>query len=168
MSTRRLTASCSCGAVEIEAVGRPIVAVVCYCDDCQSAARQIEAMPGASPFRQSDGGTPLIAYRKDRVRYVRGSHLLKKLKLREGSATNRRLAMCCNSVMVLDFDDRKHWIDIYRARMRGDTPAPEMRVCARGEIKGFAEPKNMPTYRGYPARFIAKLVAARLAMVLSR
>ena len=125
----RLTAQCSCGAVEIEAVGKPIVSVVCYCDDCQAAARNIEAMPGAACFRLNDGGTPLIAYRKDRVRCVRGEAKLSKLKLRDGSATSRRLATCCNSVMFLDFDDAKHWVDIYGFRVGKGAPKPEMLIC---------------------------------------
>lgn len=57
----------------------------CYCDDCQAAAAQIEAMPGALVFREPDGGAPLIVFRKNRVRCVRGEALLKTLKLREDS-----------------------------------------------------------------------------------
>jgi hypothetical protein len=38
-----MTASCSCGSVELEAIGAPITSVVCYCDDCQEGSRQIEA-----------------------------------------------------------------------------------------------------------------------------
>src|ERR1700733_13397453 len=107
MKGSHLTATCACGNVEIEAVGRPIAAAMCYCDDCQAAGVQIEAMPGAARFRADDGGTAFVVFRKDRVRRTRGEALLRKLKLRAGSPTNRQLATCCNSVMLLDFDDSK-------------------------------------------------------------
>jgi hypothetical protein len=164
----RLTALCSCGAVEIEAVGSPIATVVCYCDDCQSAATRIEAMPGAPSFRQRDGGTPMLVYRKDRVRCTRGESLLTKLKLRDGSATNRRLATCCNSVLVLDFDDSKHWVDIYGARVKPIAPKPKMLVCTKFAPGAPANPDHIPAYPGYAPRLIFKLLAARLAMLFSR
>ena len=168
MTDHRLTASCSCGKVELEATGRPIASVICYCDDCQAAAREIEAMPGAPRFREADGGTPLIAFRKDRVRWMRGDSLLKKLKRRDGSPTNRRLATCCNSVMLLDFDDSKHWADIYGARVRGNAPKPEMRLCTKFAAQPLSKTHDAPSYPGYPARFLLRLLAARLAMLLSR
>jgi hypothetical protein len=168
MIVERLTAQCACGGVEIEAVGKPIATVVCYCDDCQAAARNIEAMPGAASFRFNDGGTPLIAYRKDRVRCVRGEAKLTKLKLRDGSATNRKLATCCNSVMVLDFDDSKHWADIYGFRVQKDAPKPEMLVCTKFAAGEPANPDKLPIYSGYAPRFIFRLLAARVAMLFSR
>jgi len=42
-----MIATCICGSVEIEVVGTPIASVVCYCNDCQEGARNIEALPGA-------------------------------------------------------------------------------------------------------------------------
>ena len=168
MNVQRLTASCRCGGVEIEAVGRPIAAAVCYCDDCQAAAKQIEALPGAAAFRQSDGGTALVVYRKDRVRCLRGEAMLRTLKLRDDSPTNRRLAGCCNSVMVLDFDDGKHWVDIYAARVQGTAPKPQMLVCTKFSATTPANPDGIPTYSGYSPKFIFKLLMARAAMLFSK
>jgi hypothetical protein len=158
---------CACGAVEVEAEGRPIAGVVCYCDDCQTAAQQIEAMRNAASFRERDGGTPLIVYRKDRVRYLRGRDRLRRIKLSEGSATNRWVASCCNSAIMLDFDDRRHWVDIYRARFVGDPPPIEMRVCTRFATGGIDNPDGLPVARHYSAHFIARLIMARLAMVFA-
>ena len=50
---------CTCGAVQCVATGDPIGTAVCYCDDCQAAAKQIEALPGAATVMDSDGGTAL-------------------------------------------------------------------------------------------------------------
>ena len=161
-----LTASCACGSVEFEGHGTPIVSVVCYCDDCQEAARQLEALPDAPAIRDADGGTGYVAYRKDRVRCSKGEALLKNHKIKAKTPTNRVIATCCNSTMLLNFDDSKHWANLYRKRVRGILPPVAMRICTRfktGEI-----PNDAPSYPGYPFKFIAKLMAARIAMLLGR
>ena len=56
---------CSCGSVEVELIGRPIVCAACYCRDCDAGSRQIEALPNATPVRDADGATSYILYRKD-------------------------------------------------------------------------------------------------------
>jgi len=163
-----LTASCACGQVEIQASGRPIVAAVCYCDDCQAAARALEGLPGAPAFRQADGGTSLVVFRGDRVRCVRGEALLKKQKLRDGSATNRHVAGCCNSVLVMDFDDGKFWADIYSARVRENPPAPEMLISTKFAAGPLVNPRQLPVYPGYPPALLARFLKAKLAMLFSR
>ncbi len=42
-----MTVRCTCGQVEFEAKGQPILTSVCYCDDCQRASRQTGSLPGA-------------------------------------------------------------------------------------------------------------------------
>ena len=168
MNDRRLISTCACGEVEIEAVGPPIAAAICYCDDCQAAAARIEAMPGAAAFREADGGTSYIVFRKDRVRCIRGEPKLGKLKLRENSPTNRKLATCCNSVMILDFDDAKHWVDIYSARVKGNAPAPQMLVCTKFAARPPGNERALPAYPGYAPPLLLRLLKARIAMLFSR
>ena len=163
-----LTATCACGQVAYEATGKPIVSVVCYCDDCQEAARRIATLRNAPPILDPDGGTAFIAYRKDRIRCTKGTALLVKHKLRESSPTNRVTAACCNAAMVLNFDDSKHWVSMYRARFQGDAAPPQMRICTKSKPGRGALPRDIPSYPGYPFRFIAKLIAARFAMMLGR
>ena len=116
------TARCSCGSVEIEAFGTAITSVVCYCDSCQEGSRHIEALTNSPPILGPDGGTAYILYRKDRIRYSKGAELLKGYKIDEKSTTSRVVATCCNSAMVMRFDDAKHWVPIYRSRFQGDMP----------------------------------------------
>ena len=85
---------CLCGEVELAAAGAPTTTVVCYCDDCQAAARQLEALPGAPPLLDRAGGTEFVVYRKDRVTVARGADRLRRTKLKEGSPTNRAVAAC--------------------------------------------------------------------------
>jgi hypothetical protein len=157
---------CSCGSVELECIGAPITSVVCYCDDCQEGARQIEALPNARPTRDSDGGTSYVIYRKDRVRCSKGVSLLTPFKIREKSTTNRVVASCCNSAMFLNFDDGKHWVDVYRSRFQGDAPPLQMRICTKFKPANSSIPRDMPGYQDYPLKFLAKLASARIAMLL--
>jgi hypothetical protein len=160
-------AACACGSVELEASGIPITSVVCYCDDCQKGSRHIESLPNAAPVLDSDGGTAYIVYRKDRIRCSRGATLLKSHKIRAESVTNRVFATCCNSAMFLNFDDSKHWVDVYRARLRGAAPPVQMRLCTKFRRAAGEIPNDAPSYPKWSRKFLAKLLVARLAMQLT-
>lgn len=162
-----LTARCSCGSVELEAVGDPITSIVCYCESCQEGSRRIEALPNGRPVCDPDGGTACVLYRKDRVEYSRGSQLLRGHKLGEESSTNRVVATCCDSPMFLDFA-KGHWLSIYRTALRGDPPPLEMRVHIRSKPAGSDLPNDVPNYPAYSPKFMAKLFAAWIAMLLRR
>ena len=163
-----LNAFCICGRVVLELKGVPITSLVCYCNDCQAGARQIEALPGAPLVQTPDGGTAYIVYRKDRVQNIKGANLLKGLKLRPASPTNRVIASCCNAAMFLNFDDGKHWVDIYRERAGASAPTLEMRVCTKFAPIGGSVPGDVPGYAGYALPFLAKLIGAKLAMLFGR
>ena len=157
-------AVCSCGKVELEATGEPIMSVVCYCGSCQEGSRQMEALPDGRPTCGPDGGTPYVAYRKDRVAYPKGSELLRDLRLAEESPTRRVVAGCCNSPMFSDFE-KGHWLSVYRSALRGAPPPAEMRVQTKSKPDGVELPEDIPSHRGYPLRFVAKLLRARAAML---
>jgi hypothetical protein len=164
-----LTASCSCGSVELKASGAPIVSAVCYCADCQRGARQIEALPDAGPVMDPDGGTAYILYRKDRIACSKGAALLKSYKIKENSVTNRVVATCCNSPMFMNFDKGPFWVSAYRARFPGDDLPPlQMRICTRSKPAAAALPDDVPGYPGYPLRLMARLLASGAAMLLRR
>jgi len=163
-----MRALCSCGSVELEATGAPIVSNICYCADCQEGSRQIEALPDAEPVRDADGGTAYILYRKDRIECSKGASLLKNHKIRENSITNRVVATCCNSAMFVSFDKGPHWISAYRARFQGALPPLQMRICTKFKPGGVGLPDDVPSFSGYPLRFMAKLLASRVAMLLRR
>jgi hypothetical protein len=160
-----LIARCACGKVELEATGEPITSVICYCDDCEAGAQQIEALPNAKGVREPGGGVGYLAYRKDRVRTQKGAELLRSYKIRQDSATNRMVATCCNAAVILTFDDSKHWVDVYRASAVGNVPPVHMQICTRYRRAGAVDP-TLPAFSRYPFRLVAKLVAARVAMLL--
>ena len=159
---------CACGQVAVEAIGTPITSVICYCDDCQEGARQIQSLPNAASIQDRDGGTAYLVYRKDRVRCLKGASLLRPHKIRENSATNRVIATCCNSALFLNFDDSKHWVDVYRSRCQGALPPVQMRVCTKFRPDGRTIPTDVPGYSRYPMSLLMKLIAAKAAMLIHR
>jgi len=163
-----MIATCACGRVELKAFGKPIVTSVCYCDDCQKGADQIESLPDAGVIRDADGGTAYILYRKDRFECSAGAELLRSYKLKETSATNRVVATCCNSAVFMNFDRGPHWISAYRARFRGELPPLQLRICTKFKPNGVVLPDDAPSYPGYPAGLIVRFLASRVAMLLGR
>jgi hypothetical protein len=162
------TVNCVCGQVAVEAIGAPIASVICYCDDCQEGARQIRALPNAVSVEDPDGGTAYLAYRKDRLRCLKGASLLRPHKIRENSATNRVIATCCNSAMFMNFDDGKHWVDLYRSRCEGEVLPVQMRICTKFKPDARSMPTDVPHFSRYPLALLAKLVLAKAAMLLHR
>lgn len=160
--------ACACGRVEYIATEPAILSVVCYCDDCQEAARRIEALPNASPVVDADGGTACVLYRKDRVRCTRGAELVTKLKLHDKTATNRLVATCCNSALAMSFDDSKHWMPLFRARFLDPLRPLDMRICTKFAPDPARIPKDVPAHGSFALSFIWKLLGARLAMMLGR
>jgi hypothetical protein len=156
--------ACSCGSVELETTGAPILGAACYCVDCQEAGRRIEQLPNAPRVLDPDGGTDYLLYRKDRLKCVKGAELLLDHRLKEESVTTRVVAKCCNSAMFLDFQ-KGHWFSVYRTRFSGDVPPLQMRIQTKFRTRTTGDPGDIPGYAGYPPRFMLKLGAARIAML---
>jgi hypothetical protein len=160
-------ASCACGRVSCEGVGRPILSAVCYCRDCQEGGRRIESLPNAPPVLDPDGGTPYLTYRDDRFRCVSGADLLTGYRIRDGSPTQRLVASCCNSAMFLKFAPG-HWVSAYRRRFAGDAPPIELRNQTKHRVAQSPIPDDAPSYRGYPPKLILGLLISRIAMLIGR
>ncbi|WP_233833647.1 GFA family protein [Paraburkholderia sp. ZP32-5] len=158
--------SCSCGKVEYKLAGTPILTAVCYCDDCQRGSAQIDALANAAPVLGADGGTAYVLYRRDRFECTKGRELLRDLRLKDTSPTKRVVAGCCNTAMHLDFE-KGHWVAAYRERFRQDAPPIQMCIQARFKPESASAPSDIPTYRTFPPRFLAKLLMSRIAMVFS-
>ena len=163
----RTIARCTCGSLELEAIGAPITSAVCYCESCQEGSRQIEALPNGRPVCDPDGGTAMVLYRKDRVEFSKGARLLRGYKLRDKSSTHRVVATGCNSAMYLDFE-KGHWLSVYRAALWGNVAPVEMRVHTKSRPAGGDLPNDVPGYPGYSLKLMAKLLAAWIPMLLRR
>jgi hypothetical protein len=171
-------AQCACGRVELELRGPPLYCLVCYCDDCQAGARQIEALaaqatesmtsPQPTAVLDADGGSNFLMYHKRQVHCVRGAQLLEPLKLRPGAPTNRVVASCCRSAMCLNFDDGRFWVDVFRARLRGEGPPVQQRIFTSFMPDPSRLPRDVPSHPKVSLRLIARLVLAGIAARLRR
>jgi hypothetical protein len=161
-------ARCACGSVEFEARGDPIASLVCYCNDCQQGSCQIEELPDAPAVRDPDGGTAYVVYRKDRVGCSKGAALLAGSRIKEKSATRRVFARCCNSAMAMQFDDARHWVPIYRARLQGAAPPLQMRICTKFKPENAMISDDIPSYATFAPKLLGRLLAARIAMLFNR
>jgi hypothetical protein len=163
-----MIARCACGNVELHASGEPIMSVACYCDDCQLAGRDIEALPDAPRALQDDGSTEYLVCRKDRVSWPKGFDLLGRQKIREESSTFRFVASCCHSAVALGFEDSKPWVSVWRSRVEGDTKPVEMCVCTKFRRQGVILRSDVPVYPRYSARFARKILASQIARLFGR
>jgi len=163
----KLLAHCRCGAVVAAAIGKPIIANVCYCADCQAAAR-IEAPPLSGAIETTaDGGTECLIFRKDRFAVTKGAERLQAARLKQDASTRRMIATCCNSGMYMAFDDAKPWVSVFRARFVGEVPPVEMRICTK--YRRFPEKLDdrLPNHPGYPAKMMLRILTAWIAMVFT-
>ena len=163
-----IEARCACGAVALTLRGDPIVCLVCYCDTCQEGSHRIETLPKAPTVREHDGGTAYVSYRKDRVTIERGSELLAEITLEHHPKTKRVYASCCNAALLMRFDDARHWVPVYRARLGPNAPARQMRVCTRYTPQGSTIPTDVPSHPDYPGALALKLLSSRVAMLFRR
>lgn len=162
--TETRTASCQCGAVTLELVGKPIVAATCYCHSCQQAGNAFAALPSASAVVGADGGTPYLLVRKDRVAWLSGSEQLEEHRLTSDSPTRRFVSRCCHSPIALEFT-KGHWLSVYSARIpEGERPAAEMRTIVGDRPDGVALPDDIPNYAAPSGKFLWRLLTAWAAM----
>ncbi|WP_411340434.1 hypothetical protein V6U71_00140 [Sphingopyxis sp. J-6] len=157
-------AACQCGTVTLELVGKPIVAATCYCQSCQRAGAAFAALPGASPVVGTDGGTPYVLMRKDRLVWQSGSQQLQEHRLTPDSPTRRFVARCCNAPVALEFT-KGHWLSVYSARLpEAERPAAEMRTIVGDRPSGARLPDDIPNYRTPSGKFMWRLLTAWIAM----
>jgi len=97
---------CQCDNVLLEVIDKPIMAVACYCDDCQEAGEKLTSLRNADPnaILEADGGTRFLMQRTDRIRCIKGAEFLSEYKLKLSSTSRRVIATCCNTPMFLEFE----------------------------------------------------------------
>lgn len=143
-----------------------MLTAVCYCDDCQAAARAIEMAGFGPPVADADGGTTLSLFRLDRFATTRGAELLSPHKLRSDSPTSRMVASCCNSAMYLAFSDARFWVSAMRERIIGEKPPVESRLAVEFRESAPPWPDDAPRYTGYPKRYLVRLLGQWILMKL--
>ena len=164
----RSCATCACGKVTVELDGAHIYCAACHCDDCQAAARELDALPAPESTTDACGGTQYVLHRKDRYTVTAGGDLLEPFPLRRDSPTRRMVASCCNSPLFLGFDNAQHWISIYRTRIQGTPPALQSRIAMRFSPDTRDPPDDVPAYRTFPIALVGNLLLSRVRMLVGR
>src|SRR5580698_5267110 len=155
--------TCACGAVGLEAVGSAVMSVICCCTSCRTAGREFDARSPVAPIVDSGGGTPVVLWRKDRLKCVQGGERLEAHRLSAESPSRRMVASCCETPMFGDFT-KGFWVSIYRDRIEG-APRPSMRVVMSDAPDDATLPDDgVPRFRGRPGQFMVKLLATWASM----
>jgi hypothetical protein len=159
--------ACRCGRVAATITGKPILHAKCYCTSCRTAGLAFAREADAPSVVDSDGGTDLVLYRKDRVGRFTGGELLREHRLTPGSPTRRFVATCCNTPMFLEFTTG-HWLSLYAGRLSGQLPPLDLRVMTGDRLDKTALPDDVPNYPTHSPKFMMRLLAAWAAMGFRR
>jgi hypothetical protein len=89
--------TCECGEVALKLSEKPILSLLCFCDDCQKGSRMLEELPETPTLRETDGSTAYVLWREDHVEILKGEKLLKKHRLHQDSPTDQIATSCCNT-----------------------------------------------------------------------
>jgi hypothetical protein len=158
-----VTITCACGAVCLEAVGSALMSVVCHCTSCRTAGREFDSRSPVAPIVDAAGGTPVVLWRKDRLKCVRGCERLTAHRLAADSPSRRMVACCCGTPMFGDFT-KGFWVSIYRGRIEL-APPPTMRVMTSDAPDDVTLPDDgLRRYRGRPGTFMLTLLATWASM----
>ncbi len=159
---------CACGQVRLELQGAPITATECHCNSCRTAGARMQSLPSARAALSPNGGTPFVLYRKDRVRLLDGTDLLKAFRLTAQSSTRRVIAACCNTPVFLDFQSG-HWLSLYGCLWpAGTLPRLEERTMTSDLPANTALPDDIPNSKRQSLSFFGKLLGAWIAMGFRR
>lgn len=157
------TISCKCGGVRFEAVGAPMMSVICHCTSCRTAGRAFDAVSPVAPIVDAGGGTAVVLWRKDQFRCVAGSDRLAAHRHMATSPSRRMVASCCKTPIFGDYT-KGFWASIYRDRI-ADAPTPTMRVMLSDLEPGAKVPDDgLPRFRNRPGSFVFKLFTTWAAM----
>jgi hypothetical protein len=156
--------ACACGQVRLHVQNAPIVNAECLCDSCRRAGARLQALPGAPPVLEANGGTRFVLYRKDRVQVIAGVDRLKEFRLTPEAKTRRVVAACCNTPVFLEFE-AGHWLSLYgHLWPEGTLPPLDMRTMASDLADASVLADDVPNYKRQSFRFFAKLLGAWIAM----
>lgn len=104
--------------------------------------------------------------RKDRVAFLAGQDLLRSFRLHDGARTRRVVASCCNTPVLLEFQNG-HWLSLYGCLWEpGALPALEVRTMTVDLPDPSVLDDSVPNLPRQSGRFFAKLLGAWIAMGL--
>lgn len=156
--------ACSCGQVRLEVARAPIISTECHCHSCRTAGGRLAALPAAPQVLEANGGTRFVVYRKDRVRFLGGTDLLREFRLGPDAPTRRVVASCCNTPVFLEFENG-HWLSLYSCLWPEHAlPPVDLRTMTVDRPDDAPLDAAVPSGRRQTAMFYARLLGAWIAM----
>lgn len=156
--------ACACGRVHLEVKKTPIASTECHCNSCRAAGARLQALHGARPYVDANGGTRFVLYAKDRIHFVTGTEQLKEFRLAQEAKTRRVIATCCNTPVFLEFHGG-HWLSLYGCLWpAGALPPLALRTMTGDLPAGTALPNDVPNAKRQSLWFFARLLGAWIAM----
>jgi hypothetical protein len=156
--------SCTCGHVRLWVHGNPIMTTECHCTSCREAGARLESLDNVPRFRETNGGTTFVMYRKDRVEVVDGAERLDAFRLKPDAPSRRIVATCCNTPVFLEFKGG-HWLSIYSSVWPVDgMPRAELRTMTKDLPDANVLDDTIKNSRTQSGVFFAKLLGAWIAM----
>jgi predicted GNAT family acetyltransferase len=125
-------AGCFCGAVELEATGKPVFAGYCHCHDCQAWS--------AAPINA------FSLWKSDSVRIVRGEADIGSFHKTENSY--RKFCKQCGGHLMTEHP-RMRLIDVYANLLQGYTHEPTLHANYASKMVSVRD--GLPKYRDLPA-----------------
>jgi predicted GNAT family acetyltransferase len=125
-------AGCFCGAVEVEATGKPLFAGYCHCADCQAWS--------AAPINA------FSLWKSDSVRVTRGEAELGTFNKTEHSS--RKFCKRCGGHVMTEHP-RMRLIDVYANLLRGYTHQPTLHVNYASKTLSVKD--GLPKYADFPS-----------------
>ena len=108
--------------------------------------------------------TRFVLYRKDRVRFLKGTDLLREFRLTPETKTRRVVATCCNTPVFLEFQNG-HWLSLYGGLWpAGTLPPLQLRTMTSDLPAGTVLPDDVPNMKQQSGAFFVKLLGAWIAM----
>jgi len=125
-------AGCFCGAVELEATGKPVFAGYCHCGDCQAWS--------AAPINA------FSLWKSDSVRVIKGEADIGTFHKTENSY--RKFCKVCGGHVMTDHP-RMRLVDVYANLLRGYTHVPTLHANYASKMVSVRD--GLPKYKDLPA-----------------
>ena len=125
-------AGCFCGAVELEATGKPVFAGYCHCHDCQAWS--------AAPINA------FSLWKSDSVRVTKGEADIGTFHKTENSY--RKFCKLCGGHLMTEHP-RMRLIDVYANLLQGYTHEPTLHANYASKMVSVRD--GLPKYRDLPA-----------------
>ena len=155
---------CQCGTVQGVAhnvSARTGTHLVCYCDDCQTFARQLGR---GNDVLDKHGGTDIFQLTPDRIKITSGAEQLRCLRLSD-KGTTRWFTQCCNTPIGNTISGRLPFVGLIHSFINIQGNREQVLGPIRFHVQGRyaeGEPDVEKLYPAFPTHMMMQLMGKML------